>query len=169
MKKIPIIIIYMLIIILINNGLLSCGFKPRSSNDIPPRFRVLYLDSSNSYDPLVIQLSRTLRAFNVHLTKTRETAPVTLQINYIRWKIVIPAILYSSNATTYFYTLSVGLILKTQDGQPIKKLKNLTITCSLLQNSNQMYTPNATNLMKLEMTHMMIKLIYNYLTTAMKY
>ena len=169
MKKIPIIIIYMLIIIFISSGLFSCGFRSRSPNDIPPHLRILYLDVSDSYDPLVIQLSKTLRALDVHLTKTRETAPITLRMSHIKWKTMIPSILDSNNATTYSYTLSVDLIIETKDNRPIKIPKHLSITCALLQNTNQLYTPNATNLMKKEITHMMVKLVYNYLITAIGY
>ncbi|OYK79809.1 hypothetical protein CbuD7E6568_07755 [Coxiella burnetii] len=165
MKKIRLIIPLLMVIFI--SSLSACGFKPRSPNDIPPQLRILYLDAPNPYDPLVVQLSRTLRALNVHLTQTREAAPVTLRIGHIGWETVIPTILYSSNATTYSYTLSVDFVVETQDGRTIKGPANLTLTRSLLQNANQVYTPNATRLMKQEMTRTMVTLIYNYLVTGL--
>ncbi|MBW5802390.1 hypothetical protein FIV31_01320 [Coxiella endosymbiont of Ornithodoros amblus] len=166
MKKIR-LIIPLLMVIFISSTLPACGFRPRSPNDVPPQLRILYLDAHNPYDPLVVQLSRTLRALNVHLTQTREAAPVTLRVSHISWETAIPTILYSSNATTYSYTLSVDFVVETRDGRTIKGPRNLTLIRSLLQNPNQVYTPNAAHLMKQEMTRTMVTLIYNYLVAGL--
>ena len=167
MKKIR-LIIPLLMLIFISSSLSACGFKPRSPNDIPSQLRILYLDAPNNpYDPLVVQLSRTLHALNVHLTQTREAAPITLRISHIDWETVIPTILYISNTTTYSYALSVDFVVETQDGRTIKGPGNLTLTRSLLQNTNQVYTLNATRLMKREMTRTMVTLIYNHLVAGL--
>ena len=160
-------IVTLLIIVFISSSLSACGFKPRSPSDISPNLSTLYIDAPNPYDPLVVQLSQTLRALDVHLTKTRKVAPVVLQISNIGWKPVIPSLLYINNATTYSYTLSVDFIVETSDRLKIRRSKNLTLTRSLLQNANQVYTQNATRLMRLEMTRTMVILIYNYLISAM--
>lgn len=158
-------IFILLIGTLICSTVAGCGFKPRSSNDIPPYLRILYIDSPNPYDPLSIQLSRTLQALNVHLTKTREDAPVILRIININWEPLIPDILYSSTATLYTYLLSVNFDLETVNGQILMDPKNLTLRHRLIQNANQIYTPNATRLMKQEMIRKMVSLIYKDLVT----
>ena len=161
-------IVPLLIIIFISSSSLSaCGFKLRSPSDISLHLSTLYIDAPNPYDPLVIQISQTLRALNVHLTKTRKVASAVLQITDIEWETVIPSLLCINNATTYSYTLSVNFIVETSDRLKIRRSKNLTLTHSLLQNANQIYTRNATCLMKLEMTRMMAMLIYNYLIVVM--
>ena len=161
-------IVPLLIIIFISSSSLSaCGFKLRSPSDISPHLSTIYIDAPNPYDPLVIQISQTLRALNVHLTKTRKVASVVLKITDIGWETVIPSLLYINNATTYSYTLSVNFIVETSDGLKIRRSKNLTLTRSLLQNANQIYTQNAICLMKLEMTRMMTMLIYHYLIIVM--
>lgn len=117
MKKIFVIIIYIVIIAFISSNIFSCGFQFRSPNEIPPCLRILYLDSPDPYDPLVIQLSRILRALNVHLTNSH-IAPMTLRIIQIEWKTTIPSVLYSNNAITYSYSLNVNLVIeKKADNQ----------------------------------------------------
>ncbi|WP_100622925.1 LPS assembly lipoprotein LptE [Candidatus Coxiella mudrowiae] len=158
-------IFILLIGTLICSTVAGCGFKLRSPNDIPPYLCILYIDSPNPYDLLTIQLSRTLQALNVHLTKTREDAPVILRIININWEPLIPAILYSRTATFYTYLLSVDFDLETVNGQILMGPKNLTLRRRLIQNANQIYTPNATRLMKQEMTRTMVSLIYKDLVT----
>ena len=146
--------------ILICRTLIGCGLKPLSSNNIPPYLRILYIDSPNPYDPLTVQLSRSLEALNVRLTKMKENAPVILRIINIKWKPLIPAILYSTTTTPYTYLLSVDFDLETRNRQILMGPKNLTLRRLSIQNANQIYTPNATRLMKQEMVRTIVSLIY---------
>ncbi|MFW0039617.1 MAG: LPS assembly lipoprotein LptE [Coxiella endosymbiont of Dermacentor nuttalli] len=143
---------------------LGCGFKPRSSKDIPSYLHTLYINSPNPYDSFTVQLKRIFKALNIHLTKTGvENAPIVFRIININWKPLIPAVLYSSATTSYTYLLSVNFDLETCSGQILMGPKNLTLRRRLIQNANQIYTPNATRLMKQEMTKTMVSLIYREL------
>ena len=162
MKKLQ-FIISILITTFICSTLTACGFRPRSARDIPPPLRTIYLDTPNPYSQLTVQLRRTLQAVDVHVTKTAQAAPVTLRIINSRWSYYIPTILYSGNATKYSYTLTVTFALETRNGKVAVGPKTLGYTRTLLQNANQVYTPNATRLMKREITHTMVTLIYDFL------
>ena len=143
----------------------GCLLQPRSPNDIPPKLRTLYLDTPNPYSPLSVQLQRLLQSLNVHLTNSAETAPVTLHIMKSEWSDNIQAITYSGNATTYSYTLTTRFELLSRKGKPLIGPTSLRVTRSLIQNANQVYTPNATRLVKREMIRTMVTLIYNQLTS----
>ena len=152
--------------ILICEILTACGFKPRSTSDITQQMHVLYLNSSNPCHPLVVQLRRTLQGLNVQFTQFRKNAPVILWINNIHWNAVIPPIVSITNAITYTYVLHVTVGLKTKEGKIILDPRTFSLSRTLVQNNTQLYTPNATNLMKREMIGTMVDLIYHYLTTA---
>ena len=159
-----IITIFMLLIsVIICSTLAGCRFILRSSNGIPSYLRVLYINSPNPYSLFTVQLSRTFQALKVRLTETRESAPVILRIIDINWEPFIPAILYSSTVTPYTYLLSVNFDLETRSGQILIGPRNLILRRQLIQNANQIYTPNATRLMRQEMTRMMVSLIYKEL------
>lgn len=151
------------LVFLFCSTLIGCGFKPRLRDDIPPYLHILYIDSPNPYDPLTVQLSRILEALNVRLTKMKNIAPVTLRIIHIKWEPLIPVILYSSTTTPYTYLLSVDFDLETRNRKILMGPKNLTLRRFLIQNTNQIYTPNATQLMEQEMTRTIASLIYKNL------
>ncbi|WP_264435508.1 LPS-assembly lipoprotein LptE [Coxiella endosymbiont of Dermacentor marginatus] len=145
-------------------SILGCGFKLRSSKDIPFYLRTLYIDSPNPYDSFTVQLKRTFKALNIHLTRTGgENAPIVFRIINVNWNPLIPAVLYSSATTSYTYLLSVNFDLETRSGHILMGPKNLTLRRRLIQNTNQIYTPNATRLMKQEMIKTMVSLIYREL------
>jgi len=144
--------------------LAACGFHSQTINDIPPQLRIIYLDSPNPYSPLAVQLRRVLASIKVHITKTAQAAPVTLSITSSKMTANIPSIIYSGNATSYSYTLVTTFKVIKRNGEVIFGPKTLSISQSLLQNANQVYTPNATVLLKKELTRTMVTLIYNEIT-----
>lgn len=152
--------------ILICEALAACGFKPRSTNDIAQQMRVLYLDSSNPYHPLVVQLRRTLQGLNVQFTQCKKNAPIILWINNIHWNAVIPPIISIVNAVNYTYVLHVTVALEKKEGKIIQGPRTFSLSRTLVQNNTQPYTPNAACLMKREMIGTMVDLIYHYLTTT---
>lgn len=151
--------------ILICGILTTCGFEPRSASDINQQMRVLYLDSSNPYHPLIVQLRRTLRGLNVQFTQFRKNASVILRINDINWNVIIPPIVSITSTITYTYVLHVTVALETKEGKIIRDPRTFSLSRTLVQNNTQLYTPNATRLMKHEMIQTMVDLIYHYITT----
>ena len=145
--------------------LTGCGFHAQTPNDIPLQLRRIYLYSPNPYIPLTVQLRRILTSLNVRFTTTAKGAPVTLRIIDNKMTANIPTILYSGNANSYTYTLVTDIEIAKRNGKIIYGPKRLSISRSLLQNVNQLYTPNASALMKRELTHTMVTLIYNHITS----
>ncbi len=145
--------------------LTGCAFKFRSLNDVPPALRTLYLDTPNPYSPLTTQLKRVLKSVGIRLTETPQEAPVILRIIKNEWTYNIPPILASGYATTYSYTLTTTFELRKRLGKQLRSVNTFTVTRSLIQNANQVYTPNATQLMKRQITRTMVMLIYEHLTS----
>lgn len=141
--------------------LTACGFAPRSASEVPPQLHVLYLDSSNPYSPVAVQLQRTLQSVNVHFVNNMKDAPVTLHISSENFTYTIPTILDSSNAASYSYTIKVVYRLQTSTGKIITDPKTVAITRSLIQNANQVYVPNAAALMKGEITRTVVIVLYH--------
>ena len=150
--------------ILVCEVLAACGFKPRSTSDIAQQMHLLYLDSSNPYHPLVVQLRRTLQGLNVQFTQCKKSAPMILWINNINWSTVVPPIISITNAVAYTYILHVTVALETKEGKKVRGPRTFLLSHTLVQNNTQPYTPNATRLMKSEMIGTMVDLIYRYLT-----
>lgn len=152
--------------IIMGGVLVGCGFHSRSPSNIPPQLRTVYLDTPNPYSHLSMQVRRTLESLNVHLVKSQKKAPVTIHIISSTMTHDTPTIFYSGNAVSYTYSFSVKLELLSKDGKNITGSTTLNISRSLLQNANQVYTPEATAMMERQLTTIMTSLIYNYLTSA---
>ena len=144
--------------------LTACGFSPRSANNLSPDLHLIYIDTPNPDSPFIAQLERTLQSANVRLVNDIDDAPVTLHLTS-QWSYDIPTILNSGYATTYTYTFSTTYQLQTPTGTVITDPKNISVTRSLIQNANQVYTPEATELMKREITRTVVILLYHDLTS----
>lgn len=162
MTKVKLFLFFLIGTVIFN--LAGCGFHSQTIQDIPPQLRTIYLDSPNPYSPLTVQLRRTLKSINVHITQTAQAAPVTLRIISNNMTPNIPSIIYSGNATSYSYTLKTTFEIAKRNGEIIFGPKTLHISRSVLQNANQVYTPDATDLLKRELTRSMVTLIYNQIT-----
>src|SRR3990167_2953593 len=153
----------LLIVTALCSMLTNCGLHSRSPSDIPPQLHTLYLDTSNPDSHLSLQLKRTLASLDVHVVPSSTEAPVTLRIMSSAMTHDTPTIFYSGNAVSYTYSLSTTLQLVKRNGKPIAGATTLNVTRSLLQNANQVYTPEATRMMERQLTTTMTSLIYNYL------
>lgn len=158
------LLIFFIIGITFSTLIAGCGFHSQTLNDIPPQLRTVYLDSPNPYSQLSVQLRRVLTSLNVHLTKTAQAAPITLRIVDNTMTANVPTILYSGNAISYTYTLVTHIEITKWNGKLIYGPKRLSVSRSLLQNANQVYTPDASILVKRELTRTMVTLIYNQIT-----
>lgn len=146
-------------------ALSGCGFRPRSSAEVPEALKVLYLDTPNPVSPFSVQLARTLNAVHIRLVNEPKDAPFILRILESGWQYDIPNMIYSGNAISYSYTFRVRYTLQKRSGEFLFQPKTLTVSRSLIQNANQIYTPDATMLMKREITRTMVILLYNNLVS----
>lgn len=114
--------------------LTACGFHLRGSYQIPaPMFR-LYLQTTDAYDPFVLQLHRTLVKMKVVLTDTADQANVVLLINNMRSSRALVSASTTSQVNTYALTYSIDYTLSRPDGtvligpQGISSTQNYTIS-----------------------------------------
>ena len=144
----------------LSSVLVGCGFKFRSASEVPPQLHTVYLDTPNPYSRLTTRLGRTLKSVHIHLAYSQRWAPVTLHIISNQMSNSIPTILYSGNATPYTYTLSTRFELLKSNGTVILPPSTLSLSDSLLQNANQIYTPESNVLIERQLTRTMATLIY---------
>ena len=64
-----------LFIAAISMVLSSCGFKPRSSDDISPNLHTMYLDTNEVSEQITADTARMLTALGVKLVQTESEAP----------------------------------------------------------------------------------------------
>lgn len=114
--------------------LTACGFHLRGSYQIPtPMFR-LYLKATETYDPFVLQLRRTLIKMKVVLTDAADQANVVLLISNMKSSRALVSTSTTSQVNTYALTYSVDYTLSSPDGkvligpQAISSTQNYTIS-----------------------------------------
>ncbi len=155
-----------LILIFITTLLLSgCGFHSHSPKDVPVLLKTLYIDSYNPYNPVTVQVTRMLQGLNIHIVNDPADAPLTLRIRRNIWTPDVPTIIFSGNAHSYSYTLTTKFSLITRDGKYIISPTSVSSASSVLLNSNQVYAPNATALMKSEIVRTISISIFNSLVS----
>lgn len=153
----------LLFFLLMSSLIAGCGFMPRSGDELPALFRVMYLDLENPDSSLSAQLKRRLKAAHVQCVNSSSQALTLLHIHNVQWIYNPPPILFSGYAVTYTYTIHVDFSVTTPQGKILLGPKQLTVTRHLTQNANQVYVPEAEPLMKKEMIRTLVNLIYSQL------
>lgn len=114
--------------------LTACGFHLRGAYQLPaPMFR-LYLQTTDIYDPFVLQLQRTLVKMKVVLTATADQANVVLVISHLKSSQTLVSSSTTSQVNTYALTYSIDYTLLSPAGkvligpQGISSTQNYTIS-----------------------------------------
>lgn len=114
--------------------LTACGFHLRGAYQLPaPMFR-LYLQTTEIYDPFVLQLQRTLVKMKVVLTTTADQANVVLVISNLKSSQALVSSSTTSQVNTYALTYSINYTLLSPAGkvligpQGISSTQNYTIS-----------------------------------------
>ena len=144
--------------------LTSCALKSRSAADIPLQLHHLYLKTPNPYSPLSVELRRMLRALHIHLAHSPKSAPITLAILKNTLHSSDSAVIFNSSyATSYTYDLMIDYQFLNREGTSLTPVNAIILSCTRLHKSNQLYIPNAEEVIRPELTQQAISIIYNKL------
>ena len=141
----------------------ACGFQMRSAADFPSSLRPLYFSSVRPYSLLSVNLRELFNAMHAPLTKTANDARFSIFISQDHFIYSRPDTVDATLPTSIGF--SQIATINIQDNQTKKTLltKKFTTSDSLTLNANQIYTANSNDLMRQELNHEMISLIYYWL------
>jgi len=153
----------LLILVLLTS---ACSFQKRSAANIPPPLRTLYVSSSDPYGSLTTEIKTMLRSVNIHLVKHPLESDYILKINSIRFSHSTPVITTTLFVTTVKYYLYVNLSLLKMKRQGTIIQKTLVAFSSVSQDTNQVYTPDVSTLLKNELERDITTQIYYLLIST---
>lgn len=152
--------LFLLFLFLLTSG---CGFHLRQAAQVPPQYRVLYLDAPNLHGTFLTDLSRQLRSMSILLTNTPQEAPVHLRILSLHYTHDNPNIVTNSFAVSYTYTLSITVALLNSREQIISGPKTFSASNTVTLNANQVLVPGADTVTKQQLQREVITLIYYWM------
>ena len=117
--------------------LTACGFHIRSTADIPPQLKTLYLSSADKHSALAPLLKQNLKELGVNVVNLPQDAPVTLAIlseNFSQTKTILGTA-QTLNSVNMYYTVTFAVT--RNDHKSLASPITLTTTTSYLQNASQ--------------------------------
>lgn len=128
------------IFIILTMCLTACGFHLRGAYQLPaPMFR-LYLETTEIYDPFILQLHRTLDKMKVVVTETAQQANVVLAVNHMRSSRALVNTSTTSQVNTYALTYSIDYSLLSPDGKVLVPSQTISSTQNYTISSDQATT-----------------------------
>lgn len=125
-----------LFLVLLISFIAGCGFQFRSSAEIPPSLRVLYLKSCTPCNGFLADLRQNLSALGICMTRCPQQAPITLNIlseNFHESRVTISA---TSLLSQYLLLYQVVYQLEDANGcvlvcpRTISVLRNYTVNAN---------------------------------------
>ncbi|MDP1574577.1 MAG: hypothetical protein Q8L78_06580 [Coxiellaceae bacterium] len=156
MKKLFLVLMFCLMIA-------GCYFHPRSPADFPTQLKTVYFAPEREFSTLAIQLRALLKSMDVRCVKNPSDATYTLKITHDYFSYtradVVDATLPSTMSFTQVATISVI------DNRNTKVLVSQLFSSSntVILNANQVYTASSNDLIRQELNHNLISLIYYWL------
>ena len=144
----------------------ACGLHLRSQNQLPAKLHIVYLHSINPYGSFESTFRQTLRSAGVRVVKSREQAPVSINIIRAKFTHTVPALGGSTLARTYTFNAVVIYDLTNNKGKLLLPQQTVTSSRSLTLNANQLLESNdQAALLQREMTRELINKLFNRLSS----
>ena len=118
-------------------GLTACGFKLRSSMDLPPNLHALYLESNDPYGQATREIRANLQHLGVRFVEFPSEAPVTLNIINSNTSISQTSVGSEQQVSTYMVDYFVTYVLKNSKGRVVVGPKTLTEIRSITMLANE--------------------------------
>ena len=159
MKKIFLLVVLCLVIT-------GCYFHPRSPADFPPQLKTVYFAPERQFSTLAIQLRALLKSMNVTCVKNPADANYTLKITHDYFSYSRADVVDATLPSTMSFTQTANI--SVIDNRSTKVLAKQTFNTSntVVLNANQVYTANSNDLIRQELNHNLISLIYYWLIST---
>lgn len=153
----------LLLLSLLTCLLASCGFTPRSRQELPAQISSLYVKSPHPEGQATQAILQLFRSLAIPLKNTPSEAAYTLAISQIKFSHDQPSITTSNQALTYSYRLQLSYQLLNKKNQTVVPLKTLNASRQVIMNANQIYTNNVGPFIHQQLIHEMTTLLFDQL------
>jgi outer membrane lipopolysaccharide assembly protein LptE/RlpB len=137
----------------------SCGFHPRSANDIPKELRVITVKMPDTDIGFQSDIIRLLKSLHIRL---EPNSPIVLNISSFQFTHNQPGFTTTTQAVTYTYRIVLTFsILK--NNTILVPPTTLSAIRQVIMNVNQVYTSSTAALAKSELEREVVNLLYNKL------
>jgi outer membrane lipopolysaccharide assembly protein LptE/RlpB len=120
----------------------ACGFHIRSTANIPPQLKTLYISSTDKHSMLAPLLKQNFRELGMNVVNTPQDAPITLAIlsEHFSQSKTILGTAQTLNSVNMCYTVTFAV--SRNDYQSLPTTMTLTTSTSYLQNASQILEDN---------------------------
>lgn len=151
---------------LMSLSLSGCGFHPRSAQNFPPELKILYFKPERAYSTLAIELNALLKSMNVTFVTKPADADISLKITQDHFSFTQAEIVDATLPSTMTFTQTATLSIVNNKTQAVIATQSFSTTNSLTMNANQVYSAGANDLIRQELNHQLISLIYYWLIST---
>ena len=116
----------------------ACGFHLRGNYNFSPNLQQVYVNYSQPFDPLVLEIKRTLTSSGITLVKQATQAKYILQINKISQAPVLQSTSTTNQISTYLMQYTVTFSLTDVTGKVLIPQQQVTSSSSYTISSTQL-------------------------------
>lgn len=156
----------LLLLLFFSVFLSSCYFTPRSVSDFPTQLKTLYFEPEEQFSTLAIQLKALLVSMDTTFIKKDQKTGVTLKLTNDHFSFLRADVVNATLPSTMSFTQTGTISLI--DNKTAKTLATQTFSTSeaITLNANQVYTAGSNDLVRQELNHQLISLIYYWLIST---
>ncbi len=143
----------------------ACYWHLRNPDEVPPQFKVLYLNSDDVDSHFKVQLINLLRSMKITLAPKSRAANFTLNVYDYSLEHDNPDVSSTNVAITYTYTLTVTANITDANGHVVVPAHTIETTRDVTVNTNQIFTINSTSIFQEELQREAINLLYYWMTS----
>jgi hypothetical protein len=144
----------------------GCGFRMRSVSSFPQPLHSAYFSVEKRYSLLSIAMNQLFHSTNVCSSKSEMQSRFTVALSNDFFTHSEPDIVDTTLPTYIDYSQSALISIIDNANHQVIASKSFTTTQSLTLNTNQIYTNTGENLIRDQITHQMISLIYYWLSST---
>lgn len=152
-------------IILFCFALAGCGLHMRNRATFPAELNKIYLSDATPHTPLAIQLQELFHSMGSTLVTHPSQATFSVLVTHDHFTYNRPDVANSNLPTTMNYSQSAKIDIKYNPHDSIIASQSFVTSRSLTLNAGQIYTTNANDLMRRELTQNLISVIYYWLVS----
>lgn len=156
----------LLLMLLLCTGISGCYFHPRSPADFPTQLKPLYFAPERDYSTLAIQLRALFNSMNAAQVKNASLAVYTVKITHDYFSFSRADVVDATLPSTMLFTQTATVSVIDNHSNKVLAKQTFTTSNSVTLNANQVYTANSNDLIRQELNHNLISLIYYWLIST---
>lgn len=144
----------------------GCGFQMRTASSLPQSLHSAYFSTEKRYSLLSIAMNQLFHSMNICNGKSGMRSGFTVSLSHDYFTHSEPDIVDTTLPSYIDYSQSALISIIDNTTHQVIASKSFTTTQSLTLNANQIYTNTKDNLIREQINHEMISLIYYWLSST---